>query len=179
MDAIRRGAMAKMGRALLGGGAALSQVASHQRGLSVGGLAGYDSPPSTPYPSDVNYITGTYGTEKKADDGSRREQQRLMEARHRASGPLRDKIRDARGEGDKLTLERCFGLHERTSDLPALKSTAKWWRDHIAMERAKKRLSVIRTLEDELSKLVNGPLEALEATARDAINAFLKEMASP
>lgn len=175
MDAIRRGAMAQMGRAVLGTAAAVGGIGRNHAAAgpspSLQTFArGYsDQASAETYPSALN----------KIDDSEWRERKRQSEARHRAAAPLRAQLDEIYQRSDRLTMQKARGAGESLHDLAALKSVSPWWKDQVALDRAKKLQTAAQAIQSEIDKLINSPIEALSETFQAAVKSFLAEMNAP
>lgn len=68
---------------------------------------------------------------------------------------------------------------DNSSYLPALKSTAPWWRAHVMQERRKRQQRAIDTLQSQIKKLMESPMDKLQEMADEALGAFMAELNKP
>ena len=99
----------------------------------------------------------------------------VRQARWKAAQPLEDKINQLQGYSG-FSLSRALGRETESSYLPALKSTAPWWRASVHLDQTKKRATAIQTLQDQINKIMQSPLDKLNELADEALGAFMAEI---
>lgn len=161
MDAIKRGAMLKMGRLALGGLGAAASLGKSGNAYAPSNIA----PPSS-YPSDYAKTQNAAG-QPIGDDP-------VYSAKREATRPLREKIEELYGERGHQ-LRRYFYAADEDSYLPALRSTQRWWRASVAMDRARKRETAIQTLQAQIQSIMQSPLDGVQNLAKEALAAFMTE----
>lgn len=165
MDAIRRGAMLKAGRMALGA-------------IGAAGLAGrgnFSSNPVAPsqYPMTASGAIGEYAAQGKARDVA---PDPAHMARRRQINQLEDQMYREVNPRWRLT----DNMHtDNSSYLPALKSTAPWWRAHVQQENMKKKARAMETFQLQIQKLMESPMDKLKDMADEALAAFMAELNKP
>jgi hypothetical protein len=171
MDALRRGALMKFGRiaaGVAGVGLTAGRAAPTQAQSGLFADQGLAQDVARNYVGPINPIDPAWRAEKH-----------LMDARYKAAEPLRQQMEAIQGYGKHATLSRARGYGEQQHDLAAMRSVAPWWKDHIAHERAKKMVSAIETIQEQINKLLQSPLDALEDGVQAAIKGFMEEIQKP
>lgn len=166
MDAIRRGAMAKMVRGAVGGLGAAGLIGRGNLASQSGKIA-YDAPPpSDSYPSN-NCATAAI---PKPDP--------QWEARQKITQPLRNKIDELYGNGGYRASQS--GYNDNPSHYQsALRSTSHHWRASVRMDELKRKQSAIETLQDQINAIMRSPMDKLQEIANEALAAFVIEMEKP
>lgn len=168
MDEIRRGAMTKMGRYAVG---AVGLAGTLGRGnVATAGQKGVFDSSNSPVVGD--YLAKAKYAEAPTPPSP------LEMARYRAVEPLREKIGELEGWNNFRT-SQYMGQEQQSTYLTALRSTAPHWRASVLMDKRKQQQSAIATLQEQINKMLRSPLDALEETAREAIQGFLAEMQKP
>jgi len=152
MDALRRGALARMGK-ILGGAAAT--------GFAVSGRGARSQASANTYPKDV---MADWAIAAPEPDPS-------WERRNAAAKPLHDKI-------EQHYQERRWALGDSVY-LEGLKSPKEWWKRSVMMEREKRRQTAIESLQKQIEKLMETPMDKLEQFANDALAGFMAEWNKP
>lgn len=166
IDAARRGAIMRGARLAAG---AVAGVATLGRAREMGSLNAAASP-AVPYPTDMAAKVAGYGETVGPNPD--------WIARHEASQPLRMKLEELYGHTG-WSISRAHHLVAESSYLPALKSTAHWWQCSVAMDRQKRKATAIQTLEDQISKLMQSPLDKVKEVANEALAEFMAAMQKP
>lgn len=159
MDAARRGALMRAGKMALGAVGAAS--------LSNGTLAQPTQAAPRVYPRINNWGSGSFAVD---------EPDPIFEARHKKVRELEDRMYREVNPRWRLT----DNMHtDNSSYLPALKSTAPWWRAHVMQEQMKRKQRAMDTLQEQIQKILESPLDKLKDMADEALGAFMEELSKP
>lgn len=170
MDAIRRGAMMKMGRLLAGGAGAVAALGRGQVLAQANMDAARTYPPQPDgYPSA---FTGEAAV-KRINPLSP-----LDRARHKVAEPLFDKMQELDGYR-RFAPANYQHAADTNSYLSTLRSTSRHWKCCVAADRDKKQASMMESLEAEIQKILRGPIDSLEETFQQAIASFVEEFNKP
>lgn len=146
MDALRRGAMQKLGKLFLGAGAAgttLGRAGQVQATQGLNKITGYDKAlvdwngPAEAYPQPI-----------QADPVDR--------AKSRLARPIRDQI-------EKLEYGRArIGNYGEPFHMQTMRSVSPWFKQVVAMEEQRKRASLIQSLRDQINDIFKSPVDDLK-----------------
>lgn len=167
MDILRRGAMVKAGRLLLGGAGAATMAG---RGHVAASLPVPEKgPPRRTGASERTADPFDFGPPKVDPD---------YEARSRAAAPLQAEMDRVEGYG----VWRSSTTRYDTSPYnyqSALRSTSHHWRASVNLDREKARRKLMDTLRSEIDKVLQSPIMAINRVAQDAMAAFMAEINKP
>lgn len=151
--------MARLGAGAIAGGSMMIGRGS-QAGVAVEAMQ------PSPYPPPG---TGTYSEHLNTIP-----RDHLYQARYKAAEPLRKKLEELQC-GQRWQLSD--NMHtENSSYLPALKSTAPWWRASVMQDKRKRRQTAIESLQEQANKLMEAPLEKMESLVNDMLANFIAEL---
>lgn len=156
MDALRRGALMRMGKIVAG--AAGAAALSGSRGEQISS------------PKSVNFARGSYSS---GDVGCANvpDIDPSWEKRSAAARPLQAKI----GE---IYRSRRWSIGD-SAYLNEMKSPREWWKRSVMMDRERRRETAIETLQSQIDKLMQSPMDKLEQMANEALASFMAEWNKP
>ncbi len=165
MDPIRRGALVRGGKMLAGAGATMATLGGQGRGQNFAineGMAKQQA-----LASMDKYIgkadARDYPTAPSVDPH--------WQARENATRPVYEKLQ-------ALEKSRRWKISENAY-LEGLKSPSQHWKHSVMLDREHRRQSAVETLQEQLRKLSESPLEKLEQLANEALGAFMAELEKP
>lgn len=159
MDAIRRGALMRIGKIAAG---AVGLGAAVGRGQVA--IASQVSVESYDKVFDATPPTSTESP--------------IMSARHSAAAPLFQQIKELDGYRPNAPSQYMHGV-ETHPYLSALRSTSFHWRGGVIAEHEKRRRSALKVLRDQVNTILRSPLDSLEEAAQKAIAGFMEEVNKP
>lgn len=166
----RRDAIKKMGGAVLGGAAAIGGLAT--RGPNAAeSLAREHALKQQAALQGLNTPVSAYGNWSEATQTINKDP--LWDARWKAAAPLREKLEKLQ-RGERWQLRHNMNTDD-SSYLPALRSTARWWRASVQMDRAKKRQTAIESLQQQANELLEAPMDKIESMVNEMLATFMAE----
>lgn len=151
-------------------------------GMGVLGLAamgGSRGGPASQGPGDVAGWSGTSDTAQSGFYGKSLQQSAPLKrdparmAREKAAEPLREAMERLNGFSGWNVRE--YNEHNWDHGQRRYKSTSEWFRNCVAMDRAKERTSLMNKLRAEYESLLRGPLDKLSEEFQSAVAEALKE----
>lgn len=158
MDAIRRGAMQKMGKWLAGAGAAgvtLGRAGQVQaRGLKkIGGynLVDFDTAPTEDSARSISIDP-------------------VDRAKSRLARPIREQI-------EKLEYDYArVGNYAEPFHMQSMRSVSPWFKQVVAMDEQKKRQNLIQSLRDQINDIFKSPVDDLKKEFGEMFESLLNDV---